>query len=438
MIKMKISYDVLASGAVRGRMTSKGVNFSYTYSERLPKGSKKEDIPVNIKKAIEKGIQNQYEDYVKKGSPSKDMRCGDWIEYWLAKYKKPLDKNEFEEGEKVPKKRGGRVTMPTYNRLWQTLNTVKSSESGKQVLRKHLKNITSENLEDIFLELEERNLSASSRKKVKCLFNASFNKAIQNGYLILNPVSNIVVQESRKNKDSDILDYIPMEYFKAVIEEALRTDEKGKYIHDYGAGVVLQLLCGCRCGELRALSWDDVEDNCFHIRHSVSLVNYLDDDGKPVRGKQHVFISSTKNLSSIRMIPFEKGDIIDQCINILRDRYENRVKNTSNNTRKLVMGTSTGWYLTVNNYSKYLKRILEVAIPESNMSSHKLRHSFIAMLVNDENIDIPSVAALVGHRDTRVTLMYANHTQESVKRMVMKTVTGFAEKVLQTENPHEE
>lgn len=87
---------------------------------------------------------------------------------------------------------------------------------------------------------------------------------------------------------------------------------------------------------------------------------------------------------------------------------------------------------------KYLKRILEVAIPESNMSSHKLRHSFIAMLVNDENIDIPSVAALVGHRDTRVTLMYANHTQESVKRMVMKTVTGFAEKVLQTENPHEE
>ncbi len=38
------------------------------------------------------------------------------------------------------------------------------------------------------------------------------------------------------------------------------------------------------------------------------------------------------------------------------------------------------------------------------MSSHSLRHSFISILVNDENRDIASIAEIVGYNDIRVTL----------------------------------
>jgi integrase len=432
-VKLNISYDVLASGAVRGRMTNDGQKYSYTSKEKVSKGTAKEDIPDSIKKEILKEIENQYNTYIRKGAPSKTMKCEDWCEYWLTKYKRPLKANEKEEGEKIENKNGGRVTMPSYNRLWQTFNMIKSTESGRQTFRKKLKDITRDNIEDILLELEEKGLSNSSLKKVKNFFGASFDKAVVRGYLVNNPCLGIKIQEDKKIKNEELTDFIPARYFESVVKEALRKNEDGSYVHEYGAGVVIQLLTGCRCGEIRALDWEDVSDDEIFIRHSVSLVNDLDEDGKPVKGKQHVFLSNTKNSGSIRHIPFEKGDVIDECFKILRQRFDDKVRNSSGNERSLVLSTSSGWYLTIGNYNKCVKKIVEAAIPESDVSSHKLRHSFISLLVNDKKAEIPAVARIVGHKNTRVTYLYANHTEDEKKRKVLGLATSLVQGVLADE-----
>lgn len=422
-VKITISYDVLKSGAVRGRMMCDGQKFSYTSKVRLPKGSVKEDITDVIRKEVEKEIIRMHNSYIKKGAPSRNMRCEDWCEYWLVNYKKPIKSEENAERKKVDRKGGGRVTMPSYNRLWQTYNLIKSCDSSIYVLKKQLKDVTKENILSIITELEERDISVSSLRKVKDFFGASFTVAKSLGYMVENPCSSVSIKSDSEVQNEELVDYIPAKYFEDIVTEALRKKADGTFVHQYGAGVVLQLMTGCRCGEIRSLAWDDVYEEYIHIGHSCSLVNDLDEIGVPIKGKQHVYISMTKNKGSIRDIPFEKGDIISKCLEILKERCETDVKNTSKNSRSLVMPTSTGWYIALGNYNKYVKRIVEFAIPESDMSSHKLRHSFISLLVNDKKADIPAVARMVGHMNTRVTYHYANHTDDEKKRNTLALAT---------------
>jgi len=147
--------------------------------------------------------------------------------------------------------------------------------------------------------------------------------------------------------------------------------------------------------------------------------------------KAEILSSLTKTLQltgagcDIREITYEKDSIIDKCLIRLRQRYE---KITDSKGLGLVMPTRTGYYVTPNNYNKVIHRILD-KLEEKHLSSHKLRHSFISYLVNDGKRDLSTVASIVGHGDTRVTLKYANHTQdEKAKeaiRMVSRLTMGF-------------
>lgn len=100
---------------------------------------------------------------------------------------------------------------------------------------------------------------------------------------------------------------------------------------------------------------------------------------------------------------------MDRCLKHLRKRCKG-IPNKNN----LVLPTSRGGYLTPNNYNKALDKILKGCnIP--HLASHALRHTFISLLVNDENCDLATVASLVGYGDIRVTLHYANHTDNQKK-----------------------
>lgn len=113
-------------------------------------------------------------------------------------------------------------------------------------------------------------------------------------------------------------------------------------------------------------------------------------------------------------------------LTILKDRFEALNKQEGFALKRpLVAGTSTGNYLTANYYNKVVKRIFKAAFPERGdlIASHKLRHSFISLLVNDKNVDIASVASIAGHGDLRTTLGYASHTNVEKKRHTIGLVS---------------
>ena len=416
MANIEPSYDTLKSGAVRGRLMVEGHVISYT-SKKIgvnPDGTKKYES----KEVVKRKVNEMYRDFMRRAKVSGSWKVEDWLDYWLKNYKLPLN---FEYSDvKGKRKKGGKVAANSYNRLNVTYRCqIKGTKAGKLLLRKTLDTVVLDDVQKLINELEEKGYSDSTVKKAQNLLNAAFNVAVINHYMRENPCVG-VSRSGSSQSDGKIVDggVLTMEAMEKLFVEALRVDEQGNQIYRYGAGVALQLAIGCRSGELRALTWDNVTEDMISIEHSVAWVSDVDEDGNLV-GKSHVHISSTKSAASIRTIPYDKGDVIDCCLKVLRKRCES-IKNSNN----LVLPTSRGWYLTPNNYNKEVKRIVNVVCDEI-MASHALRHSFISCLVNDENRDLASIASLVGHGDIRVTLHYASHTAVEKKKATLKPIASL-------------
>lgn len=402
------SVDVLRSGAYRARKMYKGNNIAYTGKI----GESKDDVIKKFNKLFEETIRN--------GSVNENWKVGKWLDYWLENYKKPLDLDR----EKLRNKtKGGRVNANTYSRMLTTYdNQIKKTTFGKLLLRKQLKNVKVDDIQMLINELEKQGLSDSTVKKAQVLLGEAFKEGVKNGYMLNNPAQyvtrNGLISNNEDVYSEEKIYALTTEEVTDFIKEALRTDDNGKQIYQYGAGAVIQLLCGCRSGELRALEWNNIKDDSIHIKHSVSWVTNLhekDDYDK----KTTVYISNTKSASSRREIPYDKGDVIDECLQILKARCK-CIKNVNN----LVMPTSKGGYLTSNNYNKEIKKIVS-NIGCETISSHSLRHTFIALLVNDKNRDLATIASLVGHGDLRVTLRYANHTNREKKKETMSAISNL-------------
>lgn len=143
-------------------------------------------------------------------------------------------------------------------------------------------------------------------------------------------------------------------------------------------------------------------------------MEWVNDESSNAPKKTKIYISDTKTAAGKRNIPFNK--VVATCLSSLK----NRARQFSN-PRNLVVPTQNGWYLTNGNYNKNIRKVLDY-IGTDMMSSHSLRHTFISILVNDENRDLATVAKLAGHNDIRVTLKYANHTEHNKKIATMKSL----------------
>lgn len=403
----KCSIDELASGVFRARKLYKGQTITYTGE----KGETKEEV--------RKKFNRKFEDVIRMGTVSENWKVSEYVTYWLDNYKKPLD---YRKELPRNKGKGGRVSGSSYTRMLQVLNSqLKGTKAGKLLLRKQLQAVKPEDIQNLINELERSGLSDSTVKKTQNLLSAAFREAMKNGYMLSNPAllvsRNGIVNERRHGDAKAILNEQDIKDF---LKEALKVDEDGKLVYPYGAGAALQLATGCRSGEIRALDWDNVRPEEIRIEHSVSWIQNLDENDES--GKKRVtYLSNTKSKASRRSIPYSGNDLIDKCLKLLKQRCM-KIPNKNN----LVLPTSRGGYLTPNNYNKEIDKILQNChIP--HLASHALRHSFISLLVNDENCDLATVANLAGHGDIRVTLHYANHTDNQKKKETLSAISKLGE-----------
>lgn len=191
------------------------------------------------------------------------------------------------------------------------------------------------------------------------------------------------------------------------LEEQRRLAEYLKKDMDiYKFGVLLTLYTGLRVGELCALRWSDVQDNCIFVKQTIQRLQK--EDGKGTR----LIIGAPKTRKSIRTVPLLSS--LDGYIKHFKDAGEKQ---------EYLLGTPwtpiTEPRMMQYKFKKYMK---ELKIEGATI--HSLRHTFATRAI-EAGMDVKSLSELLGHSNIQTTLNRYVHSSLSHKKANMEKLTTF-------------
>lgn len=281
------------------------------------------------------------------------------------------------------------VSLGTFERYMSLYSThVKDSEIGKI----NVKSILRSDLQK-FLN-SKSNKSKKSLIMLKFLLTQSFNYAISNHLIRINPMDGVKLPLS-KYKPKDI--------------EVLTLDEQSSYVKVasdsfYTMLFTVELNTGMRVGEIIALKWEnvDLQNGLIKVRESSRLVKEYDDYGK---GEDRLITKDPKTEAGKRDIPIHK-DIIN---NLKKFKLKNGACE-----KDYVFVNTKGNQIKYDSIAKAHNLICEKA-KIRNITFHCLRHTFATRLI-EQGIDYKTVSLLLGHTDIKTTLnLYAHSTNDTKK-----------------------
>ena len=159
----------------------------------------------------------------------------------------------------------------------------------------------------------------------------------------------------------------------------------------YKFGILLTLYTGIRIGELCALTWEDITDECISINKTMYRI----------KGK--IKIGSTKTISSNRKIPLPQS-LLPYIRKYRRDGY--------------VLSTEKQQFCEPRLMQlKFAKMINECEIEKANF--HALRHTFATRCI-EAGIDVKTLSEMLGHSDVKTTLNKYVHSSFELKQQSMK------------------
>lgn len=237
--------------------------------------------------------------------------------------------------------------------------------------------------------------SSSTIQKVNAILKPAFEIAIRNELLEKNPVYGV---QMPKHKEKQVR--------ALTIEEEAKFLEVAKESQYYIAFVVL-LDTGLRCGELLALTWDDIDFDRGTLHVSKNLVAVKDRISKS--GKQKVVVQDTpKTSKGIRTIPLTK-----RALSLLK---ELKIKNQTKTN--IVFCTKKYTYI----YPKNLRRAFQCILKKAGIEQlglHVLRHTFATRLF-ERGANPKSVSTLLGHSKVGITLDIYTHVEPEQMKETIK------------------
>ena len=171
-------------------------------------------------------------------------------------------------------------------------------------------------------------------------------------------------------------------------------------------GVLTALYTGLRIGELCALRWEDIGEDCIRVKRTVQRLKKEDNSGT------ELFVGAPKTASSIRVIPLPSflKELIDCC------RGE-RQENTN-----FLADRSTGIVeprVMQYRFQKYLK---EAGVTKANF--HALRHTFATRCV-ECGFEVKSLSEILGHSNVQTTLNKYVHSSFELKQSNMERLEAY-------------
>jgi integrase len=367
--------------------------FTYTFTIELGRdetGKRKRIIKRNFKKRYEaeEALEKALAELEKENSnaSNKDMTLGEYLDYWLE----------------------------TYAQSNTAYNTYKGYE---RMIRVHLK----PSLGHVLLsQLNVRVIQDYYTKKVLgytkdgVKYEALSNQTVKHHHRLLSKCLNdavdwefVKVNVAKKAKAPEPLKVTITTYS---VQELKKLYEAAKSSEIYYPIIFVGANTGARLGELRALTWEDIDfkTNKIYITKSA-----YDKKGEGVQIKQ-----TTKNGRSRGIV---MGRKLHEFLKSQKLEYlkKKKILGEEFNPKELVFTNTKGNYLDVRDLGRaYKKAIKEARLKDT--SYHNLRHSHATILLQ-KNVHPKVVSERLGHSNIHITLDIYSHVIPSLQDEAAET-----------------
>ncbi len=255
-------------------------------------------------------------------------------------------------------------------------------------------------------------LAHSTLRKIYLLISQTFDSAVDNELVRINPCKGVVVPN--KNKETKSIQVFTLEdqrnYMLAL------EDEKHRPFF------MTALFTGLRQGELIALKWKNVniEEKIIYVRESIRKTKVY----KPNGSSENMFVTKPpKTKAGIRSVPIPNS-LIPILVTI---RPTGTIDDIGD---EYVFKTKTGNPHTARNIIKYHERICRKAkinpvvikdkkgnekIIYQGINFHALRHTYATRML-EAGEAAKTVQVLLGHKDIQTTLNIYTHVLEETKK----------------------
>lgn len=270
------------------------------------------------------------------------------------------------------------ISSAQYGRVLKTINSLEKTALGK----KNIDDITSEELQTYLNSLKY--LSNSMIEKAHQQLNQAFRTAMNKGYIIQNPMINVIRPKS--DKENKIVRALTVEEQQNFTNWLLNKPlNECKYRNLF----LIQMYMGLRVGEASALSTHDIDlkNKKMNIHRTLST----DANWNVIMGNK------TKTYAGMRVLPI--SDFIYPYI-VEQMQIAN---NQTNNDEKLLFKPQNSKYVRRTTINNELQRILKKEFGITDISTHSLRHTFGTRCIESGMAPVV-VQRLMGHKDIGVTL----------------------------------
>jgi integrase len=232
------------------------------------------------------------------------------------------------------------------------------------------------------------------------ILRGTFALALRRGIVTRSPVDGLAPAELPKQRNKTKVAVLE----PAAIARLVRAGTSQRW----RAALALAGYSGLRLGELRALTWADVDLKAGTITVRRSLLP----DGTPKAPK------TDAGARTVPMLPALRQELVAW-----------KVRSPKTNPRDFVVCTAEGDAVQERNLRRALdaaKTAAKLDGGEDRLSWHSLRHSFASMLATDLELPATTLARLTGHADAGFTLrVYARDGRDDTA--VVKDVLARVE-----------
>lgn len=292
------------------------------------------------------------------------------------------------------------ITAAQFGRVSRTIEKLEKTPIGT----KNIDEIISTEIQDYMNSLTH--LSNSSINKIFQQLNQAFKIAVNKGYLMQNPMINVIKPKS--DKEDKIVRALTVEEQQAFTDYLLSKDLKQcKYKNVF----LIQMYMGLRCGETLALTNYDID--LKHKKMNIHRTLTTDENNAIIMGNK------TKTYAGRRIVPipdFIYPHIIEQM---------QIAENQENNEEKLLFKPYNAKYTRRTNVNSELQRIFKRYFNiKGNISTHSLRHTFGTRCIESGMAPVV-VQKLMGHKDIGVTLNTYTSVFDKFKQAEIEKVNKY-------------
>ncbi|GHU44836.1 hypothetical protein FACS1894111_12690 [Clostridia bacterium] len=256
-------------------------------------------------------------------------------------------------------------------------------------------------LDTAFEVVSEHNpLTANTVKGTQANLSAVFTAAVRAEIIKVNPLANVDLPQVGE------------------IERPALTPEQAKIFLSrlstvehiaVRALLVTELFTGARTGELRALTWQDINLDIGTIDISKSV----DTKGR---------VTPPKTKSSVRIIRIDA--LLIGFLHQYREQQDAQIIDLGSRwiDNNIVFPNLTGGYLNACLANRILKKLITGTDIDPNLHTHSLRHSFASILI-DSGANVKTVQDALGHSSSGVTLDIYSHSFAEARARATQAVS---------------